>query len=177
MSKKLKLAPKTFVLETKDLVFIPNQPTIKKATNERYCCCVHVCSQFLEYPVDKWGRRIIPSSAICPHVKTLQGYPMHCTGDFSDEMIHTICIFVTSLLESGVEVLLSSAGEIISEAICYKNVINFCIELGIIDTLFHLLDESVSFTTKSVSLGALCDLVRALGAFLSTAINNSNWSL
>ena len=85
---------------------------------------------------------------------------LHCTGDFSDEMIHTICIFVTSLLESGVEVLLSSAGEIISEAICYKNVINFCIELGIIDTLFHLLDESVSFTTKSVSLGALCDLVR-----------------
>lgn len=85
MSKKLKLThvtPKTFVLETKDLVFIPNQPTIKKATNERYCCCVHVCSQFLEYPVDKWGRRIIPSSAICPHVKTLRGYPMHCTGDF-----------------------------------------------------------------------------------------------
>lgn len=82
MTKKLKMTPKTFVLESKSLIFVPYEPIVKKTKKERYCCCVHVCSQFMEYPVDKWGRRIIPSSAICPHVKTLRGYSRHCTGDF-----------------------------------------------------------------------------------------------
>lgn len=66
MSTKLKMMYKTYTFENSTNIYVP-KPVVKRH-GVRYCCCVHVCKQFLEYPVDNWGRRIIPVDAICPYV-------------------------------------------------------------------------------------------------------------
>lgn len=64
---------KTFVLEKEEHVFVPNEPVVNKKRGYRYCCCVHTCPVFINYPVDKWGRKIIPDNAVCPYVMNKKG--------------------------------------------------------------------------------------------------------
>ena len=66
MSNKMQMMYKTFVKERGTDVYVPTASTKKRGVH--YCCCVHVCKQFLEYPVDRWGRRIIPTNAVCPYI-------------------------------------------------------------------------------------------------------------
>lgn len=88
MSKNPQITYKTFVLDKEEQVFVPKAPVIKKTEKGeiRYCSCVHVCRQFLSYPVDKWGRRIIPINTRCPYVKSpyvkQKDVMMYCAGDF-----------------------------------------------------------------------------------------------
>lgn len=67
------LIPKPFIPESElesdeQRIFVPKQPSIIDGLH--YCACVHVCKQFMDYPVDNWGRRIIPHDAKCPMVGT-----------------------------------------------------------------------------------------------------------
>ena len=86
MVKKIKMMYKTFVLETVSNVYVPKEPVVAKHGAYRYCCCVHVCDKFLNYPVDKWGRRIIPVGSSCPYVKIdtalANGHSVPCSGAF-----------------------------------------------------------------------------------------------
>lgn len=86
MAKKFKMMSKTFVLETVSNVYVPREPVVKKHGAYRYSCCVHVCDKFLTYPVDKWGRRIIPFGSSCPYVKIdtalANGHSVLCSGAF-----------------------------------------------------------------------------------------------
>lgn len=88
MPKKMQITYKTFVLEKEESVFVPKPPVVRKAEEGvfRYCSCVYVCPQFLSYPVDRWGRRIIPENARCPYVKSpyvkQKNTLMYCAGDF-----------------------------------------------------------------------------------------------
>lgn len=86
MAKKFKMMSKTFVLESVSNVYVPKEPFVSKKRNYRYCCCVHVCDKFLTYPVDKWGRRIIPFGSSCPYVKIdtalANGHSVLCSGAF-----------------------------------------------------------------------------------------------
>lgn len=87
MPKKTQITYKTFVLEKGEHVFVPKAPVVKKTEEGelRYCCCVLVCPQFLSYPVDRWGRKIIPENIRCPYVKSpyVKNHElMYCAGDF-----------------------------------------------------------------------------------------------
>lgn len=93
MKKKLKTTPKTFALENDERIFVPKEPVVN--AKNRYCCCVYVCSQFMKYPVDRWGRKIIPAGTICPYVKTLRGYPRYCAGNFVFRILKGNGIFTT----------------------------------------------------------------------------------
>lgn len=66
MSKYNVMMPKTFTFENSRNLYVPLP--VRKFKNMHYGCCVHLCNQFLKYPVDNWGRRIVPSDAKCPYV-------------------------------------------------------------------------------------------------------------
>ncbi len=72
------MLPRTFVrIDTED-VYVPHRPT-RGANGDLWCSCVYTCDQFMTYPVDVHGRRIIPLNATCPHfAKT----GVKCTGKF-----------------------------------------------------------------------------------------------
>lgn len=85
MAKKIKPMSKTFVIENQDYIFVPNPEPVIKKTEEgtsRYCSCVNICPLFSEYPVDRWGRKIIPVASVCPYVSNNKGMPRFCGGDF-----------------------------------------------------------------------------------------------
>ncbi len=89
MSKDLEMLPRTFVFENQDDIYAPIPPTVNK--ENRYCSCVYVCDQLMNYPVDKWGRRIIPEGKICPYVKTRYGYSRICACDFVHRVLKSGC--------------------------------------------------------------------------------------
>ena len=73
---------RAFVLESNQYscVYLPKMPTVRKG--ERHGPCVYMCTQFMEYPVDQWGRRVIPADAVCPYVKECDGLPVRCNGQY-----------------------------------------------------------------------------------------------
>ena len=78
------LIPKPFIPESElesdeQRIFVPKQPSVIDGLH--YCACVHVCKQFMDYPVDIWGRRIIPHDAKCPMMET-NGDAPYCIGRF-----------------------------------------------------------------------------------------------
>ncbi len=83
MKKEVKPMPKTFVCEHEnfDNIYFPKPPVVRKNT-PRYSSCVHACRQFMDYSSDRWGRKIIPANATCPHVKTDNGNAEACRGAF-----------------------------------------------------------------------------------------------
>jgi len=46
-------------------VYMPRKDVLVDGSGNRRCSCVHMCKQFLIYPVDVYGIRIIPEKAIC----------------------------------------------------------------------------------------------------------------
>ena len=78
--KKSKITPRTFVKDT--WICIPKRATVHP-NGERFASCVYVCEQFMDYAVDKWGRRIIPLGATCPYCdnKACTGERVSCNGE------------------------------------------------------------------------------------------------
>lgn len=81
MKQYNKLMPRTFVMESDDFqtLYLPNRPSGRK-NGDRVSCCVYACSQFMEYAVDRWGRRIIPMGAKCPYQVLYHGGHPVCDG-------------------------------------------------------------------------------------------------
>ncbi len=70
------MLPRTFVRSDSSDVFVPRDLTTSK-NGDTWCSCVYACEQFMTYPVDAWGRRIIMNGTPCPHAEN--GAP--CTGE------------------------------------------------------------------------------------------------
>ncbi len=60
------MIPKTFVFEDKNnrSVYVPAAPRARRGAVR--CSCTYVCEQFMAYPIDVHGRRIIPVNTPCP---------------------------------------------------------------------------------------------------------------
>ena len=72
------MLPRTFVrMDTED-VYVPRRLT-QSSNGDLWCSCVYTCDQFMTYPVDVHGRRIIPLDATCPNLATAS---MKCTGEY-----------------------------------------------------------------------------------------------
>ena len=81
MKSKMQMMPKTFVMESEKFIYayIPKSPFVSK-TGIRMASCVFVCSQFMDYNVDKYGRRIIAQGVMCPYATAIKGRPVPCDG-------------------------------------------------------------------------------------------------
>lgn len=81
MKNKMQGLPRTFILESERFIYayVPKSPVVSE-DGKRYASCVFVCSQFMDYDVDKYGRRIIPKFMMCPHAAPLMGRPVQCDG-------------------------------------------------------------------------------------------------
>ncbi len=81
MKQKMQGLPRTFISESENFIYayIPKLPVVCK-DGRRYASCVFVCPQFMNYDVDKYGRRIIPNYAVCPYATEFTGRPGQCDG-------------------------------------------------------------------------------------------------
>lgn len=76
---------RTFVRMDSNDVYVPHKLTTA-SNGETWCSCVYACDKFLTYPVDVWGRRIIPENSMCPHMRetglACSGAYIWCDGRF-----------------------------------------------------------------------------------------------
>lgn len=81
MKSKMQMMPKTFIMESEKFIYayIPKSPFVSKA-GIRMASCVFVCPQFMDYNVDKYGRRIIAQGVMCPYATAIKGRPVPCDG-------------------------------------------------------------------------------------------------
>lgn len=61
------MLPRTFVRMDTDDAYVPRRLT-QSSNGDLWCSCVYTCDQFMTYPVDVHGRRIIPLNATCPNL-------------------------------------------------------------------------------------------------------------
>ena len=73
--------PRTFILESERFIYayVPKSPYVSK-TGVRMASCVFACPQFMDYSVDKYGRRIISKNTMCPYATARMGRPVQCDG-------------------------------------------------------------------------------------------------
>ena len=85
MKKTNVFTAKPFVLSdpASGQVYCPKRTvTVSKSNKKsRVCVCVHVCDQFLTYPVTKWGIRIIPENTKCKFGGTCLGNRLLRNGE------------------------------------------------------------------------------------------------
>ena len=80
---KYTITVKTFMREWDNpkIYYAPKLP--KQIDDGIVCNCVYNCDQFMTYPTDKWGRRIIPANTKCPNVKhPNDGSNLPCEGGY-----------------------------------------------------------------------------------------------
>jgi len=80
-----------FIYETLgQLVRIPKLP--HKVGGEIRCSCTLYCKQFLSYPVNTRGYKIIPSNAMCPYDngRTCCGTGVLVNGEFVNHVPHYV---------------------------------------------------------------------------------------
>ena len=81
MKNKMQGLPRTFILESERFIYayVPKTPYVSK-TGVRMASCVFTCPQFMDYNVDKYGRRIISKNTVCPYASAIMGRPVQCDG-------------------------------------------------------------------------------------------------
>lgn len=81
MKNKMQGLPRTFILESERFIYayVPKSPYVSK-TGVRMASCVFACPQFMDYSVDKYGRRIISKNTMCPYATARTGWPVQCDG-------------------------------------------------------------------------------------------------
>ena len=81
MKNKMQGLPRTFILESERFIYayVPKSPYVSK-TGVRMASCVFACPQFMDYSVDKYGRRIISKNTMCPYATARMGRPVQCDG-------------------------------------------------------------------------------------------------
>ena len=81
MKNKMQGLPRTFILESERFIcaYVPKTPYVSK-TGVRMASCVFACPQFMDYSVDKYGRRIILKNTMCPYATARMGRPVQCDG-------------------------------------------------------------------------------------------------
>ena len=81
MKNKMQGLPRTFILESERFIYayVPKSPYVSK-TGVRMASCVFTCPQFMDYNVDKYGRRIISKNTMCPYASARMGRPVQCDG-------------------------------------------------------------------------------------------------
>ena len=81
MKNKMQGLPRTFILESERFIYayVPKSPYVSK-TGLRMASCVFACPQFMDYSVDKYGRRIISKNTMCPYATARMGRPVQCDG-------------------------------------------------------------------------------------------------
>ena len=81
MKNKMQGLPRTFILESERFIYayVPKSPYVSK-TGVRMASCVFACPQFMDYSVDKYGRRIISKNTVCPYATARTGRPVQCNG-------------------------------------------------------------------------------------------------
>lgn len=81
MKNKMQGLPRTFILESERFIYayMPKSPYVSK-TGVRMASCVFACPQFMDYSVDKYGRRIISKNTMCPYATARMGRPVQCDG-------------------------------------------------------------------------------------------------
>lgn len=81
MKNKMQGLPRTFILESERFIYayVPKSPYVSK-TGVRMASCVFACPQFMDYSVDKYGRRIISKNTMCPYATARTGRPVQCNG-------------------------------------------------------------------------------------------------
>lgn len=81
MKNKMQGLPRTFILESERFIYayVPKSPYVSK-TGVRMASCVFACPQFMDYSVDKYGRRIISKNTMCPYATEKMGRPVQCDG-------------------------------------------------------------------------------------------------